>query len=404
MDDQAIAALIDTQTARTALDQAFYTDNDIYQRDLEAVFFKCWIYAGHISEIPRVGDWFLFEMAGESIIIIRSNDNEVSALVNVCRHRGSKICIEKQGCSKKLVCRYHGWSYSLDGSLHSAAHMGDDFDKSEIRLKKIHAEILEGMIYINFSERPASFDPVREGLSGCLRPYRLDKARVAHRQSYAINANWKLAVENYSECYHCAPSHPEYTRGHSLAKPEARSVELMEEVMSRARACGLSEESVNCVYLDEPGFGSGYAYERYPMWRGHVTGSEDGQPVAPLLGEIRGYDGGTTDFQVGPVSFALAYCDHVVIYRFTPVSINECECDITWLVNADAKEGEAEDGNAYDKARLTWLWDVTTLADKRIIEFNAEGVNSRYYQPGPYSTMEEYTWKFTSWYLQAIRP
>jgi Rieske 2Fe-2S family protein len=174
--------------------------------------------------------------------------------------------------------------------------------------------------------------------------------------------------------------------------------------MSRARACGLSEESVNCVYLDEPGFGSGYAYERYPMWRGHVTGSEDGQPVAPLLGEIRGYDGGTTDFQVGPVSFALAYCDHVVIYRFTPVSINECECDITWLVNADAKEGEAEDGNAYDKARLTWLWDVTTLADKRIIEFNAEGVNSRYYQPGPYSKMEEYTWKFTSWYLQAIRP
>lgn len=404
MDDQAIAALIDAQGTNTSLDQAFYTDKDIYQRDLEAVYFKCWLYAGHLSEIPHVGDWFLFEMAGESVIIVRSDDNIVSALVNVCRHRGSRICIEKQGCSKKLVCRYHGWSYSLDGRLHSAAHMGDEFDKSEIRLKKIHTETLEGMIYINFSEHPAPFDPVREGLSGCLHPYRLDKAKVAQRQSYTINANWKLAVENYSECYHCAPSHPEYTRGHSLAKPDARAAELMEEVMSRARACGLSQESVNCVYLDEPGFGNGYAYERYPMWRGHVTGSEDGKPVAPLLGEIKGYDGGTTDFQVGPVTFALAYCDHVVIYRFTPVTINQCVCDITWLVNADAVEGKAGADNAYDKARLTWLWDVTTLADKRIIELNAEGVKSRYYKPGPHSKMEEYTWKFTSWYLQAIRP
>jgi len=399
MEDQKIAALIDTQPARTSLDQAFYTDNDIYQRDVEQVYLKSWLYAGHMSEIPRIGDWFLFEMAGESVIIVRSGDNEVSALLNVCRHRGSKICLEKQGCSKKLVCRYHGWSYSLDGRLHSAAHMPDDFDKSAIKLKKIHTEILEGMVYINFSEQPAPFEPIRDGLTDCLRPYRLDKARVAHRQTYSIDANWKLSVENYTECYHCAPSHPEYTRGHSLAKPGARSVELMKEVMSRAEACGLSGEAVNCVYLDEPGFGSGYAFERYPMWRGHITGSEDGQPVAPLMGEIKDYDGGTTDFQIGPVTFALAYCDYVVIYRFTPVSLDRSECDITWLVN-----GDAEEGKDYDKAALTWLWDVTTLADKRIIEYNAEGVKSRFYEPGPYSKMEEYTWQFMSWYLQAIRP
>ena len=399
MIDKEIAALCNAHAARTSLDQAFYTDNDIYQRDIEEIYLKCWLYAGHLSEIPRVGDWFLFEMAGESVIIVRAEDNSVNALLNVCRHRGSKICLEERGCSKKLVCCYHGWSYSLDGRLHSAAHMPDDFDKSAIKLKKIHTEILEGMIYINFSEQPASFAPVREALIGCLKPYRLDRARVAHRQTYSINANWKLSVENYTECYHCAPSHPEYTRGHSLARPGARSAELMEEVMSRAEVCGLSEETVNRVYLDEPGFGSGYAYERYPMWRGHVTGSEDGQPVAPLMGQIKDYDGGTTDFQVGPVAFALAYCDHVVIYRFTPVSLNKSECDITWLVN-----GDAEEGKDYDKARLTWLWDLTTAADKRIIEYNAEGINSRYYEPGPYSKMEDYTWKFISWYLQAIRP
>ena len=338
-------------------------------------------------------------MAGESVIIVRSGAGEVSSLLNVCRHRGSKICVKNRGCSKKLVCRYHGWSYDLDGRLHSAAHMPDDFDQSAISLKKIHTEILEGMIYINFAEQAASFEPVRKDLSACLRPYRIDRAKVAHRQSYTINANWKLSVENYTECYHCAPSHPEYTRGHALAKPGARSTKEMEAVMGRAGACGLTERSVNCVYLDEPGFGSGYAYERYPMWRGHVTGSEDGRAVAPLLGDIRDYDGGTTDFQVGPVSFALAYCDYIVIYRFTPVSLNKSECDITWLVN-----GDSEEGKDYDRERLTWLWDVTTLADKRIIENNAEGVRSRFYEPGPYSKMEDFTWKFMTWYLQTIRP
>ena len=399
MDQKLLKALIESQPAHSALPQVFYTDGDIYQREIDEIYLKSWIYAGHISEIPKSGDWFLFEMAGESVIIVRNQDGKISALVNVCRHRGSKICIEDSGCSKKLVCRYHGWSYNLDGGLHSAAHMPDDFDKSTIRLKTLHTEILEGMIFINFAERPSSFEPVREDLSPCLRPYRLDKAKAAHRQSYRIKANWKLSVENYTECYHCAPSHPEYTRGHALAKPGARSTKEMEEIMARAAECGLSDTALNRVYLDEPGFGNGYAFERYPMWRGHVTGSEDGKPVAPLLGEVKAYDGGTTDFQVGPVTFALAYCDHIVIYRFTPVSVSESECDITWLVN-----GDAEQDKDYEVAGLSWLWDVTTLADKRIIEYNAEGVNSRYYEPGPYSKMEEYTWRFMSWYLEAIRP
>jgi phenylpropionate dioxygenase-like ring-hydroxylating dioxygenase large terminal subunit len=399
MDHKALTALIESQPASTALAQAFYTDEEIYRRDIEEVYLKSWIYAGHLSEIPTTGDWFLFEMAGESVIITRNENGQVSALLNVCRHRGSKICVEKKGCSRKLVCRYHGWSYDLDGRLHSAAHMPDGFDKSKVRLKHIHTELLEGMIFINFSEKPASFEPVRQDLGACLHPYRIDKAKVAHRQTYPIKANWKLSVENYTECYHCAPSHPEYTRGHALAKPGARTSPEMAEIMARAGACGLSDKTLSRIYLDEPGFGTGYAFERYPMWRGHITGSEDGQAVAPLMGEVRGYDGGTTDFQVGPATYALAYCDYVVIYRFTPVSLNESECDITWLVN-----GDAEEGKDYDTGRLTWLWDVTTQADKRIIECNAEGVNSRFYEPGPFSTMEEYTRKFIAWYLQTIKP
>ncbi len=399
LNKRAITKLVNTHPPKTALDQAFYTDVDIYTRDIEEIYLKSWLYAGHVSEIPAIGDWFLFELAGESVIIVRSDTHEINALVNVCRHRGSRICLTARGCARKLICGYHGWTYELDGRLRNAAHMQKTFDKSGIALKKIHVEVLEGMIYVNFGARPASFEVIRNGLTECLRSYRLDTAKVAHRQTYSIDANWKLAVENYSECYHCAPAHPEYTRGHSLAKPGAHSEALMEEVMQRASACGLSDKSVSRIYLDAEGFGADYAYERYPMWQGHITGSEDGQAVAPLLGDVSDYDGGTTDIQIGPVNFALAYCDHVVIYRFTPVSLDRSECDITWLVN-----GSAEEGKDYDKERLAWLWDVTTTADKRIIESNAKGIKSRYYKPGPLAHMEDYTWKFISWYLRAIKP
>ena len=276
--------------------------------------------------------------------------------------------------------------------------MGESFDKSGISLKKIHVELLAGLIFINFADQPSSFAPVCEGLANCLSPYQLENAKVAHRQTYAIESNWKLAVENYCECYHCAPSHPEYSRGHSLAWPGQSTGQEHEDVLRRAQACGLSTDFVRRIYLEAPGFGADFAYERYALIRGHVTGSEDGKPVAPLLGSIRDYDGGATDLHVGPVTYALMYCDHVVMYRFTPLSFGESECDVTWLVNGDAQEGRD-----YDRDKLTWLWDVTTRADQMIIENNQQGVNSRFYQPGPLSTMEDYTQSFLSWYLDTMK-
>ena len=398
MDQRSIAHLAAQQPLMRALDQAFYRDPQIYALELERIFMQSWLYAGHVSEVPNVGDWFLYELAGESVIIVRSAQDRFNALVNVCRHRGSIICTEQSGSSKLLRCGYHGWAYDLDGRLRGAAHMGEGFDKSGISLKKIHCEVLEGMIFVNFSAEPASVEPAREALSECLAPYHLGAARVAHRQSYPMEANWKLAVENYTECYHCAPAHPEYSRGHSLAHPDRKTAHLYDDMFARAPACGLSERQVNRIYLDATGFGADFMYERYPLVRGHLTGSEDGQAVAPLMGDITGYYGGCTDFQVGPVTFALAYCDHVVIYAFTPLSKDRADCNITWLVN-----GGAEEGRDYDRKKLTWLWDVTTVADKRIIENNAKGVNSRFYIPGPYSEMETYTWKLIEWYLHTLK-
>jgi Rieske 2Fe-2S family protein len=136
---------------------------------------------------------------------------------------------------------------------------------------------------------------------------------------------------------------------------------------------------------------------RYPLYDGVETGSADGRAVAGLMGRLNGYDGGATSIHLGPASFCLAYPDHGVIYRFIAKTPMTSEMEVIWLVSGDAREGVD-----YDLAKLTWLWIVTSEADKRIIEQNQLGVNSRYYQPGPYAPMEANTRRYVEWYLDEL--
>jgi Rieske 2Fe-2S family protein len=380
-----------------ALPGIVYADPAIYEQEIERIFLKAWLCVGHESQIPARGDYFLFEMAGESVILIRNAEGRVNALLNVCRHRGSRICDAAVGHEARLTCRYHGWTYGLDGSLRAASNTPEGFDRSKYGLRRLHVQVFAGLIFINFDPNPASFDPMVRDLAAPLAPYQLERTKVAHRQNYPITSNWKLAVENYCECYHCAPAHPEYSLGHGRAIPHAAMLELMGEVKARSIAAGLTQHEVRKSWLDSGTFGVERGFERYALLRGHVTGSRDGKPVAPLLGTIKDYDGGTTDLQFGPMMFGLAYCDHVVLYRFTPRGLHQTDCEITWLVNETAVEGKD-----YDVSNLTWLWHVTTLADKQIIERNQAGVSSRFYEPGPLSPMEDFTRRFLEWYVAAM--
>lgn len=398
MSTHNLSELVTRQPEGFSLQQNFYEDPDIYQEEINRIFMKSWLYVGHISQLPNQGDYFLYELDTESVIIIRDNTDTIRALLNVCRHRGSRVCLESSGHKQLFVCPYHAWTYQLDGSLRAATHTPDGFDKSEYGLKQINLEIFEGMIFINFDPDPVPFSPIIKDLEQCLKPYGLDRARIAHKQHYPINANWKLAVENYCECYHCIPAHPEYSTAHARSIPDEDVSDLREEVLAKSVKVGLTSDSVYKEWLNSDGIGNERGFDRYPLFNGHVTGSRDGKPVAPLLGDIKGYDGGTTDIQIGPVTFYLAYCDHVVIYHFKPLAIDKADCEITWLVHEDAEEGRD-----YDLNELIWLWDVTTLADKRIIEDNQAGVKSRFYQPGPFTKMEEPQKDFIDWYLEVMK-
>jgi len=382
-----------------ALPGAVYKDPEIYELEVEHILLKSWLYVGHQSLVPERGDYFLFEIAGESVILIRDAQGGINALLNVCRHRGSRICDVPEGHESRLTCRYHGWTYGLDGSLKAAARTPEGFDRSKWGLKRLHVAVLEGMIFVNFAENAPDFSALAREMGPPLRPYGLDKAKVALRRNYPIASNWKLTVENYCECYHCQPAHPEYSVGHGRAIPDAECTAMRSDVMAKAEGVGLTQHTIRHSWLGAPAFGLDHSFDRYPLLRGQLTGSRDGKPVAPLLGTITGYDGGTTDFHLGPMTFGLAYCDHVVLYRFTPRGHHLTDCEITWLVNEKAVEGKD-----YDLANLTWLWDVTTIADKAIIERNQAGVDSRYYEPGPLSpSMEPFTQQFLDWYVAAMR-
>ena len=153
------------------------------------------------------------------------------------------------------------------------------------------------------------------------------------------------------------------------------------------------------AYFDQAAPGTeGFQYGRNPLLPGCQSGSKSGTPLAPLLGEITDYTGGASELMLGPFMYFLIYDDHMVGYRFRPVSIDQCICDVYWFV-----DGAAQQGRDYDLETLTWLWDVTTQADKTIISNNQAGVNSRFYEPGPLSEMEHFLQSFLRWYLASMR-
>jgi Rieske 2Fe-2S family protein len=396
---ETLQSLLDAYRPGHALPRGLYCDPQIYEKEIGAIFLKSWLCVGHESQIPGRGDYFLFNLAEESVIVVRDADARINALLNVCRHRGSRICNEATGHAARLVCRYHGWTYALDGSLRAASRMPDGFDASRHGLRRLQVRVFVGLIFLNFDAAAAAFDPIENDLSAPLAPYELQNAKVAHRQTYPIESNWKLAVENYCECYHCQPAHPEYSVGHGRAVPAVEQAVLLEPVMARAAAAGLTQEFyIRNSWLAAGALGTDRGYKRYGLMRGHKTGSRDGSPLAPLMGTIRDYDGGATDLHFGPMMFGLAYCDHVVLYRFTPRAPRRTDCEVLWLVN-----GSAVEGKDYQLAELTWLWDVTTVADKQIIERNQAGVDSRFFEPGPLSPMEEFTGLFLQWYVATMR-
>lgn len=386
---RSISELISSCRPGWSLPQGFYLRPDVFEADLRLLEDR-WFCAGHASEAAAPGDWFTAELGDESAIIVRGEDGALRALANVCRHRGSRVCVAPRGHSTLFTCPYHAWSYHLDGRLRAAREMPEAFDPATFGLKPLPLEVVGGLVFISFGPAPPSLGDAEPALAAMTTLYGWEGARVAHRRTYTVAANWKLVLENYHECYHCGPAHPEFSVLHALSRPNNRA--LCSEPDAET---GLADFEVWGATADGREIAR---VMRSGLTDGALTGSADGRPLAPPMGPAGArWDGRCVFAELGFLSAFLAYADHGVIYRFIPRGVLQTEMEVVWLV-----AGDAEAPRDFDLEKLVWLWDVTSQADKRIIERNQAGVASRAYEPGPFSLMEPGTRAYVERYVAEL--
>lgn len=383
-----LSQLLDSYKSGWSLPQPFYLDEALFEAEWEHIWAKGWLYVGATAEIPNPGDFFTYAAHGDSIIVVRGAEGEVFAHHNTCRHRGSIVCLEERGSAKAFRCPYHQWVYGLDGGLMSARLMPEDFERSAYGLHPAHVRVCEGLIFISLAKAAPPFDRAQADLSAYMRPFQLDRARVASRERYVLRTNWKLLAENFRECYHCGPVHPEYCR----AVIGANQLEDISGVVTERRP-GWEAKGLATKFIDFTDATSHMAV-RYPLRPGVESYSLDGKAVSRPMGEHRDHDAGVVGLVVLPGFWVDGVADYVWTMRVTPMGASQIVIDATWFV-----DGAAQEGVDYDVARLREFWEVTGGQDWTLCENNFRGVESSRYRPGPYAPAEAQVAKFVDWYV-----
>nr|WP_143545480.1 aromatic ring-hydroxylating dioxygenase subunit alpha [Rhodococcus sp. 15-1154-1] len=363
----SIADLPDTGLPRDA-----YTSDDWFAHELDTFFAARWHYVGHVSQLSKAGDFIKFDFADYSVLVTRSRSGEISALHNVCRHRGSRLTDDAKGnCKRAFVCSYHGWSYGHDGELIGAPRMQADFDKSAFPLKRAAVDVWAGLVFVNFSESPAT--TVAQHLAVAdLSKYRLDETKVAWDETKVLKCNWKVLWENGLECYHCAINHPEVSKVIRVERDGPLGTVLPDGDFDWTNDYPLNFESLT---IDGK-----YGVKKF------LGDPETPQPNASYVS----WHSGSLEVVVLP--------DYVKITNYKPLDAHTTEARVIGLVNADAQEGVD-----YDLAHLREVSIATRSQDDALCELIQRGLNSPAYEPGPFNdTYETINRNFKRLYLDAI--
>ncbi|HET6513104.1 MAG TPA: SRPBCC family protein [Candidatus Kapabacteria bacterium] len=189
---------------------AWYTDPGILDLEYQHIFRRTWQLAGRKSELTEQGSHIIATAGKEPIIVVRGKDGEIRAFYNVCRHRGGPLAIEN-GCSSMLQCKYHGWTYQLDGMLRGVPDFDrvELFDKKDYGLISVTLEEWEGLLFVALDEPIVPLAQMLAGISERIRNVGLGSLTFYKRITYDINCNWKVYVDNYLEGYHVPLVHPE---------------------------------------------------------------------------------------------------------------------------------------------------------------------------------------------------
>ena len=191
----------------------FYTSDEVYELEKDAIFYKTWHYACHVSQVTEPGAFFTTKIHEQNLFITRGRDNELRAFYNVCAHRGHEL-VAGHGRKSLITCPYHAWTFDLQGNLVSARNSENvaNFDRCEFSLKPVRLEVFCGMVMINLDPDATPFTEQFDGLEDEIRQYMpsVDDLAFAQRDTFEVESNWKVLVDNFLECYHCAPAHLDF--------------------------------------------------------------------------------------------------------------------------------------------------------------------------------------------------
>jgi glycine betaine catabolism A len=375
-----------------SLEQAFYVNEEVLEAEWESIFKKHWLFAGSIAQIPKAGDYFVYQLRNDSVIIIRGNNGEVYAHHNTCTHRGSALCLDEAGHAAKLICPYHQWVFDKDGTLLKARLMDEGFCTEPYNLRSVSVKVCEGMIFICLAENPPLFDSIQRSFSPYIAPFELTRAKLACRKVHRLRANWKLVAENFRECYHCGGAHPEYCNAVIGANLREGIDELTIEKQQQWKAAGLE------TLLTEVTPGTTSYAIRYPLRPGIESYSIDGKKVSVPMGMHKDHDAGVVGLVNYPNFWMDAVSDYIWTMRVTPINAHETETEFCWFVHENAVEGKD-----YLLSHLTAFWDITGEQDAKLCENNFRGIKSNAYKPGPYAPVEDQVINFVDWCVNELR-
>lgn len=193
-----------------------YWDEALFAEERAKIFKRCWQLIGHETDIPGVGDYVVEDVSGVSVIIIRGKDRLIRAFYNVCIHRGHEL-LQGKGCTNKMICPYHAWTYDTTGQLRAAPNSANfpNFDTSQYQLRQVRAEVCFGLILVNLDPQARPFLELTAQAASEISEYapNLQHYHRAARTERLAAANWKVVAENFNECYHCAVVHKTLTTG-----------------------------------------------------------------------------------------------------------------------------------------------------------------------------------------------
>lgn len=346
-----------------------YVEADWYDREVSQVFARQWFCVGREGEIPGPGDHLVCDVVGESVIVTRTRDGGLSAYINLCRHRGSQLSdaagkptqaeSEPTGTFKgSIQCPYHAWTYSFDGRLRAAPFLEetDGLRKEDLPLHHVGVETWAGFVWVHLglTDRGQVTDQFQES-EGYLANYPLAELSTAARIVYPVKANWKAIVENYNECYHCGPVHPELV-----------------ELVPAFRQRGGSE-------LDwERGIP-----HREGAWTFTTTGTSNRSPFPGLSQDEQERHKGQL---VYPNLMLSLSADHVAAFTLWPHGPDRTTVVCDFLFHpAEMAKADFDPSDAVD------FWDVVNRQDWKICESVQKGMTSRRFTTGFYAPMEDYS-------------